>query len=216
MISERLNCITNFLEISDKIIDIGCDHAYVPIKMAKKGAKKLLATDIHENALEIARQNIVNENLTNTIELQLSDGLEKVNTLSYDTLVICGMGASTIMHILNDKDKLKSIKKIILQSNNDLKELRIFMNKLSYSLQEEKVLFEKGHYYTIMKYMIGKDALSDIEYELGLFQKENKEYYEYLKDTWNRILKNIPETQNIKKQELEYKINLVECYLKQL
>ena len=56
MKQKRLDAICAFLDPNDCIIDIGCDHAYVPIEMAKRGAKKILATDIHEKALEIAKK----------------------------------------------------------------------------------------------------------------------------------------------------------------
>ena len=49
MKQKRLEAICSFLTTEDKIIDIGCDHAYVPIYMAKKGATHILATDIHED-----------------------------------------------------------------------------------------------------------------------------------------------------------------------
>ena len=58
MKQKRLEAICSFLTTEDKIIDIGCDHAYVPIYMAKKGATHILATDIHENALNVAKENI--------------------------------------------------------------------------------------------------------------------------------------------------------------
>ena len=59
-LSLRLKSIANLVDSNDVVADIGCDHAYVPIYMAKKGATHILATDIHENALNVAKENIKN------------------------------------------------------------------------------------------------------------------------------------------------------------
>ena len=58
-VSKRFKAIQDFLNVSDQFIDIGSDHAYVPILMAQRGSKKILATDIHAGALKIARKNII-------------------------------------------------------------------------------------------------------------------------------------------------------------
>ena len=131
------NPICSFLSIEDKVIDIGCDHAYVPIYMAKKGTQKLLATDIHLNALNVAKENIMKNHLEEVIQTSLSDGLDEVDTTGYDTIVIAGMGANTILNILDNKPKLVPIKKIILQANNDLEHLRFMMMKQHFYLEKQ-------------------------------------------------------------------------------
>ena len=189
--SKRLQAICSYLTESDSIIDIGCDHAYVLIEMASRGCKKLLATDIHEGALKIAQKNILESGFS--ILCQQSDGLHKVDVLGYNTLVIAGMGESTIEHILMEKEKLVSIEKIILQSNNDLKQLRIFIESIGFFIENEVVVFEAGHFYTIMLCKRGSRGLSSKELEFGIFKKENMSYYTYLNDTYHSILNKIPE-----------------------
>lgn len=212
MKSKRLKAIVSFLDSKDSFIDIGCDHGYVSIHMAYLGAKNILATDIHEEALNRARENIFKEHLDDVIQLQVADGLEGILVSSYDTLVISGMGTSTIQHILRDKNKLQTIQKMILQSNNDLYELRLFMMNLGYFLSEEEVLFEQNHYYTVLKYVKGMQKLREEELEFGLYQKKNASYYEFLNQKYLKLLGKIP------KEKKEYKIyqrklNLLQNYL---
>jgi len=208
MNSIRIDAILSFLNIEDAMIDIGCDHAYVPILMAKKGCGSILATDIHEGALEIARENIKKENLEGVIDIVLSDGLKSIDPTPYDTLVIAGMGASTIKHILADSNKLKTIQKIILQSNNDLYELRLFLQTMGYSLVDEKIIQDRGHFYSVLNYKKGQQRLTDWELEFGLFKEENLEYYEYLKKSFLEILKKIPK-ESLRYQEYERKLKLL-------
>ena len=209
-LSKRLTAIANFLTTQDAFIDIGSDHAYVPILMAKRGSFNILATDIHENALRIAKKNICNAGYESVIKTALSDGLEQVLVEDYDTLVIAGMGYFTIKHILEDSKKLKNIKKMILQSNNHLKDLRIFMNMLGYALVDEVVVWESGHYYTIMKYEKGVQILTEVEYTFGLYRRENKEYYQFVYRELDHLLKKVDsEKAKILKKEKE----LLETYL---
>ena len=207
MKQKRLEAICSFLSNEDKIIDIGCDHAYVPIYMAEKGAKHLLATDIHANALAVAKENISKNHFEDAIETCLSDGLDEIDTSNYDTLVIAGMGANTILHILDNKSKLKPIKKLILQANNDLEHLRMTMMKQHFFLEDECILKDKGHYYTIMCYTKKDQTLTEEELLLGLYRKEYQEYYYFLKNKYTNILK---QSQN---EGIKRKLKLVLNYL---
>lgn len=202
----RLDAICSLLNASDKLIDIGCDHAYVSIDLAKKGAKKILATDIHEKALNVAKKNIEANGLQNIITCQLSDGLENIDTTNFNTIVIAGMGTSTIKHILSNQEKRKPIIKIIVQSNNDLPELRSFMNQAGFAIQKEIVVLEKKHFYTIILYKKAKQKLKKRELEFGFFQENLQEYYDYLLKKYETILKEVPKKKIKKRYQLKKKI----------
>ena len=213
MESKRLDAICDFLDIADKFIDIGTDHGYVPIKMARKGATHLLATDIHSNALKVAQKNIQNEGLNKAISTLKTDGLNGIDTSSYNTLVLAGMGAHTIMQILYNQEKIQNIRKIILQSNNHLEDLRAFMNQNNWNLKKEKVVYEKEHYYIIMLYEKGTQKMSQEEFFLGIYQKENIEYYHFLEKKYQEIYRKIPESQAVKKQKTFQKLEWIKDYL---
>lgn len=214
MKQKRLEAICSFLTKEDNIIDIGCDHAYVCIEMAHRGATKILATDIHPNALEYAKKNIVKHHVTSQIHCQLSDGLKEVATKGYDTLVIAGMGTSTILHILEDKEKLKPIKKIILQSNNECNRLRQTMIAKGFELVDEIVIYEKKHYYTIMKWVTNPSSLTEEEIEFGIYKKENQEYYHYLYQKEEKILKSIPFMKWHQRKKQRHKLKMLKKYQK--
>lgn len=216
MKQKRLQAICAYLSVQDKMIDVGCDHAYVAIEMARLGMKKVLATDIHEEALNMARKNVFRNGLENHISLQLCDGLEGVKVSDYDTLVIAGMGTSTIMHILANPMKLKSIKKIIIQSNNDLDILRSFMENRSYTLSDETIVEEKKHFYVVMKYIVGTQKLSSEERYFGLFKKENRKYYLYLEENYNRLLEQVKDKDHESYQKLEQEKEFLSHYIESL
>lgn len=206
MKQKRLEAIASFLHVKDRFIDIGTDHAYIPIYMAKKGCKEILATDIHPKALAIAQKNISKEHLESQIKTFVTDGLKNITVKNYDTLVLAGMGASTIKKILSSPKGLESIKKIIIQSNNDLEMIRRHMNEIQYGLKEEKIIQEKNHYYVIMKFEKMLQKLSDLEYEFGLYKKENQAYYLYLQKYYLDLYQKIPENQDDLRKNIEKKI----------
>lgn len=180
MISVRLKTIAEFINSSDKVADIGCDHAYLAIYLVKnKLCRSVVASDIHPKALDVAKKNIQKEHLEEKINTILSDGLENLCQKHLNTLVLSGMGTNTILHILEKVDS-DYIKKIIIQSNHGLYILRKTMPKLGYYLQEENVIYEKNHYYTIGVYTRKKRRLKKRELLFGLYEKQNKEYYAVL------------------------------------
>ena len=59
MISNRLKSLCKYVEKTDKIIDIGCDHALLDIYLIKnKYSDYLIVSDIHEDALKSGIDNI--------------------------------------------------------------------------------------------------------------------------------------------------------------
>ena len=208
--TKRLDFLASLLTKDNKVIDIGTDHAYLPILLHQKQIK-CMGTDIHEKALISAYHNLEEYHLEKEIPLQLVDGLN-LEIKDYNTLVIAGMGFNTIKHILNNKDKLKNITTIIIQSNNDYDKLRRFLNELEYFLKEEYILEDKNHIYHIMKYLKGKENLTKEEILMGKYNKDYKNYYQQDLNKLKQILKNIPNNHQEEKQIINDKIKILVKY----
>ena len=174
MKSLRLLAIASLIDKGSSVLDVGTDHAYLPIFLSQnKKCKSIIASDVSSNALKIAKDNLKKYHI-NDVKLILSNGLDSIND-DYDTIVLAGMGASTIIKILENK-KLPNT--LIISSNNDLYKLRKFMNKIKYKIKEEIVILEKNKYYDIIKYQKGNEKLS---YFKKMYGKSNdKKYYKYL------------------------------------
>ena len=174
MISLRLKTIASLIDKEAIVLDVGTDHAYLPIYLIKNNlCQKVIASDISKGALTIAQNNL-NKYHINNVKLILSDGLKNINE-TYDTLVIAGMGFYTIKGIL-ESGNIPS--KIIISSNNNLELLRKYMYNKNYRLEKEIVIKENNKYYSIIFYIHGKDKLSKRNIKYGL--SNNKEYYKYL------------------------------------
>lgn len=218
-LDNRLKRITDFIPSDSYILDVGCDHALLDIYLAlNRNNVKLIASDINENPLKIAKENIKKYNLEDKITLEKADGVSKIND-EVDTVVIAGMGTSTINDIINnDLEKLKNVKKIIISSHTSSFELRENMNKKGFKIIDEVVVFDKGKYYEIIVYSNGYEKLSKLDMEYGPIISKRKD--EITKAYFNErylklieIYKKIPNGNEKLKDDLNKKIKEIKKFL---
>ena len=182
-ISNRLKAITEFIEEEDKIIDVGCDHALLDIYLKEKYENiNIIASDIKLGAYKQAQKNIEKHELEEKIDLRLGDGLSVAAAKEFNTIVISGMGYYTIKKILSANDKLKYVKKIIIQCNTDVIKLRKNIIKLGYKIEKEKLIEDNDIIYTIIEFTKGEEKYNYKQIYFGPRLMENKdeifkEYY---------------------------------------
>ena len=218
-LDNRLKRITDFIPSDSYILDVGCDHALLDIYLAlNRNNVKLIASDINENPLKIAKENIKKYNLEDEITLEKADGVSKIND-EVDTVVIAGMGTSTINDIINnDLKKLKNVKKIIISSHTSSFELRENMNNKGFKIIDEAVVFDKGKYYEIIVYSNGYEKLSKLDMKYGPIISKRKD--EITKAYFNErylklieIYKKIPNGNKKLKDDLNKKIKEIKKIL---
>ena len=197
-LSPRLFALTGYVEKGDSIVDVGCDHGLLSIYLYEnKLCKNIIASDINEKALQNAIENISKHQLN--IKTVLSDGICNVELEGINALIISGMGTSTILHILEDKNRLTYINKLIIQSNNDHQLLRNELNKKGYYLQSETVTNDKNKWYVTCLFIKSSKKNSKKEIKYGYLN--NLEYVKYLYDFNKKIYKKIPINNLLKKIE---------------
>ena len=178
MVSNRIKTIASLVDAKDFILDIGTDHALLPIFLIKNNIVSIAdGSDISNKVLSNAKENVFKYNLEDKINLYLSDGVKQIDISKYNTLIITGMGFSTIKNIIDNVD-LKHIDKLIIQSNNNLDELRKYLNEISFSIVDETCLKDKDINYDIIVSHKGKQSLSEQEYACGIYKNDNKWYYQ--------------------------------------
>jgi len=194
VLSKRMQTLVDFVS-GDSIADIGCDHAFVSLKLMMTGkAKRVIAMDVRTGPLEIARQNITRYGYQDEISVRLSDGFEKLEAGEADCAVIAGMGGLLMVRILKD-GKLHTDKGIalVLQPQSEIDELRKYLQEIHYDVVEEEMLLDEGKYYTVMKATKAEGDIipyTDTEFLYGrcLIRNKHKVLQDYL-------------TEQIRKQE---------------
>ncbi|MCT4598623.1 MAG: class I SAM-dependent methyltransferase [Vallitalea sp.] len=225
-ISNRLRAISDLVDKGATIADIGTDHGYIPIYLAKNNIiKHAIACDVNKKPLDKANKNIRQYNLNNYIETRLSDGLDKLNEDEVDTVIIAGMGGLLIDKILmKNADVAKSINKLILSPHSDIEVVRRTIHKLNYKIIEEKLIKEDNKYYNIICAVKGTEKKYDNKcYKYGKILIENKsmllkEQLEKKEDKLSKVIevliKQNTDNANMRKKEIQQELDQISEVLK--
>ena len=151
-ISDRLLACAGFVSQGSRVADIGCDHGYLSIYLLTQGiARSCIASDVREGPLQSAQRNARKFGVSNKIEFFLSDGVETLPR-DFDCMVCAGMGADTMIHILESAPWLKDEKyTLILQCQSKTPMLRRYLSDNGWRIYEEAVLRDGRFLYTIME-----------------------------------------------------------------
>lgn len=178
----RIEAIASLVDNDALVVDIGTDHAYLPIYLYENDiTKNIVASDISCNALLFAKNNLEKHNLSSKIKLVVSDGFKNLDEC-FDIAIISGVGTETIKKIL-DNEVLPN--KLILSSHKNVSDLREYMFKIGYKIEKEIIVYENNIYYNIIKYVKGKDNLSKYDLLVGLSNDIN--YKKHLLNKYKEI-----------------------------
>ena len=202
----RIEAIYSFINLQDKVVDVGCDQAKLSLLLSKRNQSSI-ACDISINVINRAKENINSQ----LIDLRVSNGLSNVKKGEADTLVLSGMGTYTILDILNNTNL--RFNKIITISNNYHDTLRKKMNELNYKVSEELIIKENNKYYNLILFTEGNKSYSEDELLLGTNHKDKEMYIEYLKYLLEKYNK-IKESSKNKNEKIDKMINLINKKLK--
>ena len=214
-ISNRLKTVASFVLDNSYVIDVGCDHALLSIYLVKnKKNIKVIASDINEKPLMGAKENIKKYNVEDKILVKQMNGISDIDN-RIDTIIISGMGTSTILDILfSDIKKLDNIKRIIISSNNDYYKLRSNICKNGFIIVDEEIVYEKGKYYPIIVFEKGRRKYSYLDLSYGPILIKNKSliFTNYIKDILNKkinIFNRLSNKYILKKYKLKKEIRMI-------
>lgn len=210
MLGNRLKALLEFIDENDQIADIGCDHGYLLIAAVKKGVKFVQGIENKIGPLEQAKFNL-SPYLSLEVKLSLSDGLDALDE-HIDSIVISGMGGLNIINILaKNIEKAQQFKKMIIQPNSNIFELRKFLNENGFLITHEQIVFEKKQYYEILiaKYIGDVIRLSDNDLLFGPILRKEKSLL-FIKK-WTRVLNHLQKAYHPdqRQEELISKIELI-------
>ena len=151
-LSKRLQACCNLVAPGDRIADIGCDHGYLGIYLLEQGiAASVIAADVREMPLQSAKRNALRFGVNERIRFYLSDGVTEIPH-DFDTLVCAGMGADTMISILDAATWLHcSQYRLILQCQSRTPMLRHYLSEQGWRINKEVVVRDGRFLYTIME-----------------------------------------------------------------
>ncbi len=217
MLSKRLESLIKYIDKNDKLIDIGCDHGLIDIYLVKnKIINSVIISDIHEGALKAGKENVTKHHLEKQIDARLGNGLEVLKQDEViDTVLISGMGTSTILKILNN-NYLKNINKLILQSNNNHEELRKEVVKLGFIITDEEFFTDNKKNYINIVFKRGNKKYKKDELRYGPILIKNEAYLNFELENCLKIKKLIKNPKLKQKISLNREINKIKKYIKRV
>lgn len=151
----RLHTIASYVTPGAKLGDIGTDHAYLPVYLLQNNRiHSAIGVDIHKGPYESAQQTVKMYGFEHKINIRQGNGLVPLQPGEIDTLVIAGMGGTTILEILHSKPQvLAAVSKAILQPQGAEDRVRKGLTELTFQgwrLNDECLVEEDGRKYSVM------------------------------------------------------------------
>ena len=152
VLDDRLLLIASMVREGAVPLDVGTDHAYVPIYLIKSGiCRRAVATDVNRQPLTNACANAQRFGVFEKINFCLGNGIADVHPERYDVtdIIIAGMGGELIAEIIDKSDytRIPGVR-LILQPMSSLQELRGYLAEMGYATVTEKLCRAADKYYT--------------------------------------------------------------------
>ncbi len=186
MISKRIREIGKLIDNEYSVVDIGCDHGYLAQVLREQGNDQLIiCSDEKIGPLENAKKNLVY--FTN-IDYYLSDGVRNIDK-QVDVAVMAGMGHNTVEHIITDSlSYFRSCKKIIIEVNSLVDEMRRWLISNGFKIVDETVVHDYK-FYEILVVENGEMKLTEKEIQFGpiLLKTRTEVFKKYWQSTSDKL-----------------------------
>ncbi|AGB41780.1 putative SAM-dependent methyltransferase [Halobacteroides halobius DSM 5150] len=198
-LSPRLKKIVSLLELPTSIVDIGTDHAYIPIHLAKNtNCSKIIASDCNRAPYQAALEHVRQADVEDKVDVRLGCGLSVLSKSEVQTAIIAGMGGQTIRQIIGDDyDLAQGLDRIVLQPMAGAGSLRKWLVNNNFKIINEALVADNDKFYQIIVVTPGSMKLEDsflLEIGPQLIEKGDpllSTYLDNLEEKWQKIIKDI-------------------------
>ena len=185
-LSPRLKAVANMVYRGKTLADIGTDHAYLLIHLVGQGLiPRAIGVEARKEPWRRARANVEAAGLSHLIDIRLGWGLKPLQPGEVEIITITGLGGKTMQDILSASPEiLENIEYLVLQPQGWEAQLRQWLARSGWRLEQEELVFEKGQYYLIYAWERGTNPPYDVwEWEFGplLLRKHHPLLAGYLK-----------------------------------
>lgn len=158
-LSKRLQRCADYIGCANRVADIGCDHGYLGISLLKNGqVKSVIAADIRPMPLQAAKENAKRFGFDEQMEFFLSDGASAIPR-DFDVMVCAGMGADTMISIIENAPWLKSTSyRFVLQCQSKTAMLRKYLNENGFSIVRESAIKDGRFLYSVMEVVFKQEV----------------------------------------------------------
>lgn len=172
-LTPRLQAIADCVPPGARVIDVGTDHARIPVWLAQENrVRHVWASDIRPGPLRGAAALMAETGTGAVVSLRMTDGLNGFSSADGDTVILAGMGGETIISILSAAPWTREHTALILSPHTKQAELRAFLCENGYEITQEQLICDAGRIYPLLTAIGGVPAVySPAELSLGLFSQ---------------------------------------------
>ncbi|MCL2539653.1 MAG: class I SAM-dependent methyltransferase [Oscillospiraceae bacterium] len=201
-LTKRLAAAAAAVREGSRVADVGCDHGMLAAWLVQcKKCAYAYAIDVSGPSLNKAADLFSSLGIVDKTAVMLSDGLAPVDPRLVDDVVIGGLGADTIEHIISRAEWLKDeSKQLVLVPSSRHGRLRRFLCLEGFAILKETAVFEAGHAYTVMtvRYRGFRRVLSAAQAAFGEVLKSDGERAAYVRTVRRRCERIIQQATNAK------------------
>ena len=196
MISKRIRTIASLIGPDENVLDVGTDHAFLPVVLKKSGHRGLVrASELRKGPRANALKNL-QESGIDDVEVYLTDGVRGID-FPADTVVIAGMGYGTVTGIISESRGYFQDKKIIIQINHEVDRLRRWLMENGFMIEDE-LMIKDYKYYEILIVREGEMKLDEMQIRFGpvLLTEQSRTFrdcYDQRIEKLEAIIKTLPE-----------------------
>ncbi|MCD7786935.1 MAG: class I SAM-dependent methyltransferase [Oscillospiraceae bacterium] len=184
-LSPRLQRIADYVPQGSTVIDVGTDHAYVPIWLLQSGrCSHAFASDMRPGPLQNAAADAEKAGVGAQLKLLLCDGLSLCPPDAVDTVIMAGLGGETIQRILQDAPWAAE-KRLILQPQTKQDELRRYLSANRLAIADAALAYDTGRLYLVWLVSTG-EMDGDRPLDVALLQKRDPLLRPYIEEQLKR------------------------------
>ncbi len=154
MLDNRLKMCADMVSGKGIVCDVGTDHAYLAAELITSGkCSRVIASDVRQGPLNAAAKTVEKYDISDKVELVLSNGLENISPKNVSDVVIAGMGGETIIEILDNAPvswQCNDECRFILQPMTKVEELRKWLWETGKTIVEERAVEDGDRVYIVM------------------------------------------------------------------
>lgn len=143
-LTPRLKCVYEMLQSGDTVVDVGCDHGYLSVKLLEDGKYRFaVLADVNAGPLDAARKNAAAAGLHGKCRFVLSDGFGAIDAPKENySAAVCGMGGDLIAHIVTESEVAKGASRLVLQPMTKEDRLRAALWASGFEIVSERASVE--------------------------------------------------------------------------
>lgn len=166
-LSGRLACIVELAGESDRLYDVGCDHALVPITLTLLNrCRSAYACDSRAGPLAAAAGRIARYGVADRVMPVLADGLDGMSPQEGDTVVVAGLGGNETIRILQRAAPVPEGVVWVLQPMKSAAALRLYLNRQGFRIEREALCKDGRNIHCVLRARrSGEEAREELSLE---------------------------------------------------